>query len=156
MKTLTTLFLAFVISLQSSAQSCEQSPGFISAYYSQSAKGFGIGVEAGLMSEFSPFGAMIGCNYVLYNNKTIEKFSGEEISSSNFYLKGSLRVLRIESRMHAFLIASPQLSIESGFDLNSGAKLLFPLSERLAFQIEPLYSLKQRSYMVNFHLSLAL
>jgi hypothetical protein len=128
----------------------------ISAYYSHSDKGFGIGVEAGLLSEFSPLGATIGCNYVLYNNKTIEKYSGSETSSSNFYFKGTVRVLKIENRMHAFLIASPQLSIESGFDFNSGGKLLFPFSERLAFQVEPLYSLKQRSYMVNFHLSLAL
>ncbi len=156
MKTLTTIFLAFIISFHSNAQSCEQSPGLISAYYNHSNKGFGIGVEAGFLSESSPFGVMIGCNYVLYNNKTIEKYSGAETASSNFYFKGSVRVLRIESRMHAFLIASPQLSIESGFDFNSGAKLLFPLSERLAFQIEPLYSLKQGSYMVNFHLTLAL
>lgn len=156
MKTLTTIFLAFIISFQSSAQSCEQSPGLMSAYYNHSNKGFGIGIEAGLMSESSPFGAMIGCNYVSYNNKTIEKYSGTETGSANFYLKGSVRVLRIESRMHAFFIASPQLSIESGFDFNSGAKLLFPFSERLAFQIEPLYSLKQRAYMVNFHLALAL
>lgn len=156
MKTLTTIFLAFIISIQSNAQSCEQSPGLISAYYTHTNKGFGIGVEAGFMSEYSPFGAMLGTNYILYNNKTIEKYSGLETGIANFYFKGLIRVLRVENKMHAFLVASPQLGLESGFEFNSGAKFLFPLSERLAFQIEPLYSLKQRSCQFNFHLALAL
>ena len=158
MKIAATIILSIFGCLRCYAQPCDQPAGLISAYYFHGIKhGSVFGIEVGVVDDAFPLGLILGCNYTLHKADEIEESPDNTHNDfANFYLKGIFRIARIDNRMSTFLVASPQLSFYSKFNFQSGIKIILPVSERLAFQFEPLYTLKQKTCLLNFHFSVLL
>jgi len=150
-----TLFFLLLFSLQGFSQQCTDPASILSAYYSYSPNSkFGMGIEAGKLDNESPLGIFAGCNFQLLNQRYQK--SDTTIASdmlSNIYFKGSYRLSRIENIVSIFAVASPQFSLQSGFDLQAGIRLIFPLSGRMGLGLEPVYSVKQNSFLLNFQVA---
>jgi hypothetical protein len=148
-------FVVLFFSLHGYSQQCTDPASILSAYYSYAPNSrFGVGIEAGKLSSESPLGIFAGCTFQLYNER--QKKTDTTVSDdmvSNIYFKGAYRLTRIENILSVFVVASPQYSLQSGFDLQAGTRLIFPLSGRVGIGIEPLYSMKQNCFLVNFQLS---
>ena len=158
MKCVVTILLCVIAYCKCYTQSCDQPAGLISVYYNYGLNhASGIGIEAGIVDDLFPLGLIIGSNYIKQKkNNTTESSELRQNDFANFYLKAIARILRVENKISCFIVASPQLSLLSEFDFQSGFKIFLPLSERMAVQVEPLYSLKQKNCLFNFHLSLKL
>ena len=115
---------------------------------------YGIGLEAGNLGGDSPLGLFAGFS-VSKKNKSIAKADSAyayDIRSS-FYLKGTFRITRIENAVSLYAIASPQLSLETGIEFQPGFRVVFPVGQKLALGIEPMWSFRQKTTMINFHIS---
>lgn len=160
MKTTKILLLSiivFFLSYQGHSQ-CSEPSSILSAYYSYAPNSkFGMGIEAGKLNSKSPWGVFAGCNFQLFNEqyrKTDTAISDNMVT--RIYFKGTYRVTRIEHVLSFFVVASPQYSLQTGFDLQAGTKFIFPLSDKMAIGTEPLYSIKQNSFLLNFHLAVCI
>jgi hypothetical protein len=144
--------------LQCICQRCDEPAGLISAYFTLSTNnGSGVGIEGGMLDPSSPIGLFLGCTYIIErDNKEMTELAFRQNEFPVFYLKAVCRVLRIENKISAFIVASPQLGFQSKFDFRPGVKLFAPLSERVAIEFEPLYSLKQIHFQFNFHIAYVL
>jgi hypothetical protein len=158
MKLKKAIILSVIVSffyLQGSSQQCTDPASILSAYYSYAPNSkFGIGIEAGKLSSESPLGIFAGCTFQLYNDrhmKTDTTVSDDMVS--NIYFKGAYRLTRIENVLSVFVVASPQYSLQSGFDLQAGTRFIFPLSGRMGIGVEPVYSIRQNCFLVNFQIA---
>lgn len=145
------LFLVLVSVMPVAAQNCGGPVSVIAPYYSYEAHTkFGVGLEAGIQGVDSRTGLYVGFSYQqLTTNYQKRDTSGFNYRSS-FYLKGTLRINDHESAGSIFLVASPQLSLQSGYDVLTGLKFMYPFFGKTGMGIEPLYSLKQKDVRVNF------
>lgn len=155
MKKIITILLCVNAYFKCHTQSCDQPAGLISVYYNYSINhGYGAGIEAGIVDEHFPLGLLLGCNFIKSKHKNIDEVADNAKNDfANFYLKATVRILRVENKLSVFVVAAPQLSLYSQFNFHTGIKLILPFSERFAFQFEPLYSIKPKSYLFNLHLS---
>jgi len=159
MKKIVYLSLSFacllLTALRSSAQKCSGPIPVVSVYYPyENGMKYGIGLEAGNLGGDSPFGLFAGVNIQKKSDlyKKMDSAYSYDYKSS-FYMKGSYRITRIEKAVSFYAIASPQLSLEKGFDFQAGFRVVFPIGQRMGLGIEPMYSFKERKAVMNFHIS---
>jgi hypothetical protein len=156
-KSLTTVLIGLFIFCQSySQQKCyDPSSSILTAYYTYTPNSkFAVGLEAGKLNDISPLGIFGGVTFQSMNEKFMKQDStNTDQFISNVYFKGTYRISRIENVLSAFVVASAHYSVQSGFDLQPGFRFIVPVSSRVGLGMEPLYSIKQNTYMLNFQVS---
>jgi hypothetical protein len=158
MKSFKPLFAAIIgllFCLQSFSQQCtDPASSILTAYYTYTPNSkFAMGLEAGRLNNISPLGIFGGVTFQLANEKYLKKDSANSNDFiSNVYFKGTYRLTRIDNVVSAFVVASSHFSVQTGFDLQPGFRFIVPVSGRVGLGCEPLYSIKQNTYMLNFQL----
>lgn len=144
-----------IISSSLQAQKCSGPVPVVSVYYPiEKGMKYGIGLEAGNLGGDSPFGLFAGFNV----QKKSELYQKQDSSyaydlKSSFYIKGTFRITRIENAVSLYAIAAPQVSLEKGLEFQPGFRVVFPVGQKLALGVEPMFSLKERRGVMNLHIS---
>jgi hypothetical protein len=151
--TLIAVFLVTGYLMKTAAQQCGAPAPVISVYYPVSAGiKYGLGLEAGHQGIDGPVGIFGGFYFQSLSDGAIRKdadSAGTDRFRTAFYLKGLLRLTRTEGVASLYLVAAPQLDGQSKMDFRSGLRIMFPVGKNRGLGIEPLYSVKQKSLMVN-------
>jgi hypothetical protein len=120
----------------------------------QTGHGIGFGAEAGTWNKDSgKFSYFVGTSMVwVENNQTDVKTIGSQKQALlSFYLKGQYQLTN-----HLYVIAAPGIVDLSYFDLRTGLRYVFPLTNEIGIGLEPAYSFNQRQFVINTNLHFAL
>ena len=149
------LITSFACCLKSSAQNCGDPVSILSAYYTyEPHTKFGVGFEAGSQGVDSRLGYYAGIRLTMLKQPVYIKQDSAQLDYRlAFYLKGTVRLTSQESKGSLFVVAAPQMSLQSGFDVHSGLRYMYPLSGKKGIGVEPLYSVRQRNVSLNFILA---
>ena len=141
---------AFYSKLSAQYDKCAPVVSIVSLYYSAEAHTkFGGGFEAGMQGIESPFGILAGFRFQKMSDKYFKTDSASFNLKSSLYLKGMMRLNQPTGRGSVLMVAAPELSVQTGFDLKAGARVMLPISGRKAMGIEPLYSVRHRTISLN-------
>jgi hypothetical protein len=149
------LITSFIGAMQSSAQNCGDPVSIMSAYYSyEPHTKFGIGFEAGSQGVDSRLGYYAGIRLTMLKQPEYTKQDSAMLDYRlAFYLKGTVRLSSFDSKGSLYVVAAPQMSLQAGFDVQSGLRFMYPLSGKKGIGLEPLYSVRQKNVALNFILA---
>jgi hypothetical protein len=157
------MFTLFIISFfqisDLKSQNCKlcsiQSFPSVTVYQSfQTGHGVGFGAEAGTWNkEASKFSYFVGTSMVWVDNQQADvKTTGTQKQTLlSFYLKGQYRLSN-----HVYVIAAPGIVDLSYFDLQTGFRFVFPLTNVIGIGLEPAYSFNQKQFIFNTNIHFAL
>ena len=151
------LFIAVIVisSLRSSkifaqTDKCAPAVSIVSLYYSAEAHTkYGGGFEIGMQGMESPLGLLAGFRFQKMADNYFKKDTASFNLKTSLYLKGMMRLNQPTGRGSVFVVAAPELSVQTGFDLKTGMRLMVPVNGRKAFGIEPLYSVRYKTFSLN-------
>jgi len=147
-----TLIISSFYSSKAFAQTdkCAPAVSIVSLYYSaESHTKFGGGFEIGMQGIESPLGVLAGFRFQKMSDNYFKKDSAAFNLKSSLYMKGMLRLNQPYGKGSVFLVAAPELSVQTGFDLKVGSRFMVPVNGRKAIGIEPLYSLRYHTFSLN-------
>ena len=120
----------------------------------QTGHGIGFGAEAGTWNKDSgKFSYFVGTSMVWVENSQtdVKTISSQKQALLSFYLKGQYQLTN-----HVYVIAAPGIVDLSYFDLQTGFRYVFPLTNVIGIGLEPAYSFYQRQFVINTNLHFAL
>ena len=102
-------------------------------------QGLKTGFEAGYIGQASKFGYTAGFQLEFHQ---AGKPGGEEIANETgnlfkMFVKGTYRIYRKENKRMILVTLSPELNMNSAFDLKTGLRFMFPVSPKFGFGLEP-------------------
>jgi hypothetical protein len=120
----------------------------------QTGHGMGFGAEAGTWNkDAGKFSYFVGTSLVWVENKQTDAktISSQKQALLSFYLKGQYQL-----STHLYVIAAPGIVDLSYFDLQTGFRYVFPLTNVIGIGLEPAYSFNQRQFVINTNIHFAL
>ncbi|HEV7423664.1 MAG TPA: hypothetical protein VGO21_00580 [Candidatus Paceibacterota bacterium] len=120
----------------------------------QTGHGMGFGAEAGTWNkDAGKFSYFVGTSLVWVENKQTDAktISSQKQALLSFYLKGQYQL-----STHLYVIAAPGIVNLSYFDLQTGFRYVFPLTNVIGIGLEPAYSFNQRQFVINTNIHFAL
>ena len=146
------VILSSLCSTKVSAQidKCAPAVSIVSLYYSaETNTKYGGGFEIGMQGIESPIGFLAGFRFQKMADNYSKKDSVVSGVKSSLYMKGLLRLNQPTGKGSVFLVAAPELSVQTGFDLKAGTRFMLPINGRKAIGIEPLYSVRHHTFSLN-------
>lgn len=129
---------------------CAPAVSIVSLYYSAEAHTkFGGGFEIGMQGMESPLGLLAGFRFQKMSDNYFKNDSASFNLKASLYMKGMWRLNQPYGRGSVFVVGAPELSVQTGFDLKAGMRFMVPINGRKAFGIEPLYSVRYKTFSLN-------